>query len=669
MNTFEDLKLAVQIQFEEMSKGELFVTDTNRDDIWTTYLDSFPEGSDPMYKERTEHDCQCCKQFIRAVGNVVAIVDGKLVSIWDIDIGGDYQVVADALANYVKGLSIVSPFLHYEKKVGTDFNHADEDGEVIKWEHFYLELPNKFINKDNAGSVLSDKRSNFDVLYRSLNELTLDSAETILELIEQNSIYRGQENKAIIETFIKLKNEFDNLDEGQESLYCWKTSMMLGGVSKIKNTAIGSLLSDLSDDMDLVKAVKSFEAKLNPQNYKRPTAIITKSMIKKAQDKVEELGIEESLSRRYAVKDDVTINNVLFANRDTKKAMGVFDELAKEVEVNPKNFDKVEEVSIDNFIENILPKATSLELMLENKHSKNMMSLIAPVDVDAPNILKWNNNFSWSYNGEVTDSMKERVKAKGGNIDAELRFSIQWNEENDNPDDLDAHCKEANGNLISYPKKARVQPSSGMLDVDIVNPNGKVAVENITWTNRSKMPKGDYEMLVHCYSSNGAKSGFDAQIEFDGTIHEFSYDKKLKQGQKVKVAVINHDGKGNFTIKPVLKSSAMTREIWNINTQQFHSVDMVMHSPNHWDDQTVGNKHWFFILNECKNVDKSRGFYNEFLKPELNEHRKVFEVLSSKMKTEKSDNQLSGLGFSSTQRNSVLCKVSGKFNRTIKINF
>jgi hypothetical protein len=31
--------------------------------------------------------------------------------------------------------------------------------------------------------------------------------------------------------------------------------------------------------------------------------------------------------------------------------------------------------------------------------------------------------------------------------------------------------------------------------------------------------------------------------------------------------------------------------------------------------------------------------------------------------------QLSGLGFSSTQRNSVLCRVSGSFSRVIKIVF
>jgi hypothetical protein len=75
------------------------------------------------------------------------------------------------------------------------------------------------------------------------------------------------------------------------------------------------------------------------------------------------------------------------------------------------------------------------------------------------------------------------------------------------------------------------------------------------------------------------------------------------------------------------------------------------------------------MLEDCKQEGKARGFYNEFLRGELDKHRKVFEVLGSKLKTPESDQQLSGVGFSSTQNNSILCKVSGSFNRTIKINF
>ena len=59
-----------------------------------------------------------------------------------------------------------------------------------------------------------------------------------------------------------------------------------------------------------------------PSNYKRPKAIATKAMIEKAEQHIMELGLSESLARRHALTSDLTINNVLFANRKAKDLMG-----------------------------------------------------------------------------------------------------------------------------------------------------------------------------------------------------------------------------------------------------------------------------------------------------------------------------------------------------------
>jgi hypothetical protein len=404
-----------------------------------------------------------------------------------------------------------------------------------------------------------------------------------------------------------------------------------------------------------------------PTNYKRPTALITKGMIQKAQAKIEELGFTTALERRYATIEDITINNILFADRQAKKAMNVFDELASRVPENTKKLDKVEEVSIEDFISKILPKAESIDVLFENRHAGNLLSLIAPVDPTAKTMFKWPNNFSWSYAGELTDSIKERVKKAGGRVEADLRCSLSWF----NFDDLDLHLIEPGGNEIYYGSKSSYR-TGGQLDVDMNAGSGtsRNAVENIFYPDRSRMPEGTYTLVVNNFAQREMIDiGFEAEIEFDGVIHSFAYAKAVRNKENITVAKFRYTHRKGIELIESLPSTQASKLIWSIPTQTFHRVNVVMLSPNHWDDRTVGNKHYFFMLDGCLNEGKARGFFNEFLTDALTPYRKVFEVVGSKMKTEESDRQLSGLGFSSTQRNHLLCRVKGAFSRVVKINF
>ena len=343
--------------------------------------------------------------------------------------------------------------------------------------------------------------------------------------------------------------------------------------------------------------------------------------------------------------------------------------LMDEVKESKKDLSKVEEVSIDTFIEEILPTTTQMEVMFEGKHQSRLMQLIAPQDAVEP-ILKWNNNFTWTYNGGVADSMKERVKSAGGSVTGVLRFSIQWNEDSKNNIDFDAHCIEPDGNLIYYSNSGRTHPSSGILDVDIINPGGKIAVENITWSNVNKMQQGTYKFIVHNFSGSLSKGGFTAEIEYGGEVYTFAYNQNLRGGEKIEVAIADFTKADGLKIKKSLPSEQLSTDVWDISTEKFHKVNILTISPNHWDGQEIGNKHYFFILDQCRNPEQARGFYNEFLKGSLDKHRKVFEVLAGKTMCEVQDEQLSGLGFSSTQHDSVVVRLKGKnFNRMVKIKF
>ena len=669
---FIKFKNAVASQFERMKKHELYRTSAAKDDLWETYLSSFPAGTNPMYRERTEHDCNTCKQFIRSVGNVVAIIDGKLESIWDVNVKDDYQVVANALSALVKSKSICDVFLHFENVAGANRNFEDTVNGIKAWDHFFVDIPAKFVVKGaDIASTLTTPRAFHDVLARSLKELTLDSVETVLELIAQNTLYRGAENQFALEAFKKAKIEFDKLSTESRDLFVWEQSKSLpSSVVKMRNTAIGTLLVDLSNGQTLDSAVSAYEVKVAPTNYKRPTALITKAMIEKARVTLEELGLTSALERRYATIDDITINNILFANRDARRAMdaSIFDDLSAEVYEKPKSFDKVDEIHIDKFIKDILPTASSIEVMMENRHQGNLVSLIAPKNPTAKELFKWPNKFSWSYNGEVADSIKERVKAAGGNVTGDLCCRLAWF----NYDDLDFHMKEPDGNEIYFGNRGRKSRCGGDLDVDMNAGSGKTRqpVENIVYESQKTMKEGIYTLGVFNFCRREMKDvGFEVEFDFMGTVHRFEYAQPVKDRTFVEVVRFRYSRTTGIEFLSSLPSSEMVKNIWGVSTNTFQKVNVMMLSPNYWDEFKVGNKHYFFMLDGCLNEGSARGFFNEFIKEELNVHRKVIEVVGSKMGTEKSESQLSGLGFSSTQRNSLLCKISGRFSRVVKIVF
>lgn len=165
-------------------------------------------------------------------------------------------------------------------------------------------------------------------------------------------------------------------------------------------------------------------------------------------------------------------------------------------------------------------------------------------------------------------------------------------------------------------------------------------------------------------------TGFTLEIEHNGEVRQFVYDKPVKHKENVMVAEITYSKSKGIQIRELIPSTSNSSiGIWNIDTNKFHKVNVMMMSPNYWDEQGIGNKHYFFMLDDCKNPEPVRGFFNEYLNSELTPHRKVFEVLADKMKTPYQEHQLSGLGFSSTMRNSVIVKVDGTFSKTLKVNF
>lgn len=684
---FSDLQKTVASRFNLMQgTAVLYCVDANRDGIWECYLNAFPEA------ERQEHTCNCCKAFIRQVGNVVTIgTDNQVCTLWDLPptYPEQYRPAVEALHAYVKGLPVSGLWHHDLDTAGTDKSFSEKHQVVFR--HFCVQVPLTARNTGNrmvrrSGELNTSRK----VLGRAVAEISMDALETVLELIAQGSLYRGPTYQKQLLELQGLKQEAKDVPDHLLENFLWRRTMELPeSVTHIKNTSIGELLAEISKGTPLDAAVSMFEKMVAPSNYKRPTGLVTQSMVQKAREELEKLGMISALSRRRLDTRDLGPHNALFVQRSAAPQGDVFSDLAKPKPVEPQSLAKVEEVGIEKFLADILPTAKTIRVLVENRHLGNFVTLTGAVDPEAPGLFQWDSSFGWSYTGGVADSMREQVAALGGRVDGVLRFTHSWNHDGQNQSLMDLHVfipghkykakslsqsKEVHDDYGTGPRVGwnhrQDLLTGGNQDVDHVTAPGKsVPVENITFPDIRKMPEGEYTFKVHNWNArNPNTSGFRAEIECGGNIHQYDYPKHLtrKEWVTVATAVLKN---GEFTVTDKIPSGSSSRVKWNVPTCHWRNVKAITVSPNHWD-KPVGNKHWMFLLEGCVSDEATRGFYNEFLCAKLSDHRKVMETLAGKVVVAAAEGaELSGLGFSETLRNHLFVEVEGKFRRQLKILF
>ena len=680
-----DIELADNSKNE---KGEDVVV-INGDALYARYLAAFPEGTNPWFKNRTEHDCACCRQFVKRAGTVVGVHrDGHgrayLKTVWDeaaVAAPHPYNEVAAKLRDAVRDAPIANLYRVGKSEVafGSEKTHSlSESGQALTWNHFYSGAVPTALRPDQPDTDKGAYRTTTQVFERGLTELKPEAVETVLSLIQANNLYRGEEHNPALLAFQKSQNEFLKGSVRERHLFIWEHAR--GPASRLRNTAIGTLVQDLSEGRDIDGAVQSFEAKVAPQNYKRTTAVVTPTMVKNALETIRELGLEPALERRYARLEDISVNDVKWVDTGVKPLMkGGLADLLIEHAFNTKSAkvdeQRTEEIGMSDFLQNVLPQATGMELLFQGEHLGNLVSLTAPVHPETKQLFRWTNDFAWSYAGGVADSIRERVKKAGGKVEgAKLRISLSWY----NYDDLDLHVFEPVGkgsssvrNEIYYGNKRGW--TQGCLDVDMnVSDRGsRDAVENVAWS--VVPPNGEYKVVVNNFTQREHKDvGFVIEVESHGKVSHFSYNKAVRYKQDVHVCTLHVSGGVVEKIDagdPGVSATNVSQERWGLKTEQFVKVNAVTLSPNYWGENAVGNKHTFFLLDGCKNDEPTRGIYNEFLHPRLEPHRKVFELIGEKTQCQPTDGQLSGLGYSSTKKDSVIVKVfQSKRQRLFKVN-
>lgn len=711
--TFKDFNTKMKTQFDVMQKHKLFRLKTTGQEIWDAYLGGFKPGQNPIFRDpaSSEANANNDKNFIRRYGNIVAITDTyEIISMFDIDVvGTKYEDTIKGLQKLVASSEVGEVFfetfdelnsLPYEKITKTkekfQLGHektlkqytqqeADKFGvvntkDIYQFDHFYVHVNKQFVDMSGKSveSIMGTYRDSKNVFKRAMDEISLDTLNLVVDLINQGSLLDGATHLYKLEQFIPLKREYDTLPSNKKDTWCWAKSYQLP-FAKFKNELIGVLCSELAEGKELNEACQSWNKRVDPANYMKAIAPITKRQIEEARKFVEENGYEESFDRRFATIDDIKVNEILHSNVGGSKiaSVSIFDAVKPASTRHKRSeFDTVEEVTIDKFMKDILPGCTSIEAFFLSQQKNNLVSLTTANKPDSKPIFKWDNNYSWTFNGNLAGKsmIKEAVKSAGGKIDGVLRASMIWNESGVDNSDLDIWCMQPNKEKIGFETQFRkdrgnYQSScSGQLDLDNTNPGRNLGVENIYFADQKRMKDGVYTFWVNQYSGRNSK-GFKFEIEFNGELHNYVYDKVVRGNVQVAEVTLKD---GVFSIKHLLPSTEGTsasEEIYGLETNQFHKVNLVCLSPNHWGDNNVGNKHYFFMLEGAKSPISIRSFHNENLNSDLLPHRKVMEVLGTTNMIEPSEKQLTGLGFNATVKDELIVRLQGTHKRVLKIKF
>lgn len=708
----KELTKLLQAQFEKMcATGKLFRSSLSGESVWELYLSSFKKEDDPTFRDPTSsvHNCNCCHNFVRRYGNIVAIDENNnIMTIFDVTASKEYQNSCDAISKALKEKQIANVFfesfrtlyhlLNYSRvkdtdtvfQLGYDKNFKQYTPEevnaypgtvkpdvIYEFNHMHLFVPKQFVSmsSESIEAVIAPYRDAKNVLKRALTEIPIDTLVLVKDLIAQGSLLDGSTHLQKVDKMIELANKASKFDKDSLAFdnWCWVVSYK-NPFARFRNELIGVLCTELAEGVDLNEACTNWNKRVDPANYMKAVAPITKRQIEEAKKFVADNGYEESFNRRCATIDDIKASDILHLNVGDGKVnpVSIFDQVAPSRSTRHKRseFNKVEEVSIEKFMQDILPTCTSVEAFLTSQHKNNMVTLTTSVNKESKPIFKWHNNFSWTYNGNLAgkSQIKEAVKAVGGVVDAVLRFSITWNEDGRDIVDLDAHAIQPDGTEIYYSNyKGRQTRMSGMLDIDMIRPRN-LGVENIFWTDEHKMEDGWYRFFIHNYDG-GYNKGAKAEIAYKDQVFSFVINEQITG--KVDVAQVRiSDGEivDIRASKYLVSSADIQTEIYGLSTNEFYKVNLICLSPNYWTDN-VGNKHYFFMLEGCKAPESIRGFHNENLKPDLLKHRKVMEVLANTLKVESTDGQLSGLGFNATVHDELILRLKGNFKRVIKVKF
>ena len=327
----------LQEQFVKMcATGKLFRSKVTGDQIWKAYMSGF--GEDPIFRdpESSVHNCNQCKHFFHRYGNIVAIAkDNSIITMYDGETTDEYRESFRLMSELLKSAPVEDMFVEtfdylynavYARCTKNDAmfalnldhtvkRYTKEEAEkfgVVKpnetrtFNHFCIHVPKEYIHfgSESVDAIAARKRDDKKLFKRGLDEIPADTLQLVLDLIDQGSLLNGDAHRFKVKDFMCMSKVYAKLSEAEKDNWCWKFASDYP-YARFRNELIGKFCTELAEGKELNAACQDWNVRIDPKNYMKATAPITRQMIDNAKAFLAENGYEESFNRRCATMDDI----------------------------------------------------------------------------------------------------------------------------------------------------------------------------------------------------------------------------------------------------------------------------------------------------------------------------------------------------------------------------
>lgn len=398
---YKSLLEGIRKSFDEETLKQEPLFETTTLDLYDIFLDNLPIDA------RQHYNCRTCRNFVNRYGGLVRITDdGELEPVMWKYAPSFFKPAVDAVCNAVKNSRITSVFITSERRLGTP--------KTGYWTHISVDVPKFMIFNNrllNSYQKSAEKLEDFKMLQNAVNEYSIKTVESAVNLLRSDSMYRGEKILGIAEWFLEVIKITKGNPKRPNIL--WKrVATAPAGFCHISASMIGTLLDDISDGMDLESVQNRFNAKMNPLKYQRPQVAPTAGNVERAEKIVSELGLENSLKRRFARLDEIeTIwrpagKTYTLVTSTTPSA--VFTDIKTKESYSSKRdraYTPQTTMTWSKFQRTVLPVAKKIELDVcigLNTYA----AIVTAEDPNSPPIVRWDteehrNPFSWYlYSGK-----------------------------------------------------------------------------------------------------------------------------------------------------------------------------------------------------------------------------------------------------------------------------